>query len=99
MALPCMLAVAGRTSDNPAMSIPQDQLFDFALSLPQAERADLAFQLLQSLAPPGDEITDDEFAAELHERIAAHRRGELQSFSREETRAIVQDRLSQERAK
>jgi putative addiction module component (TIGR02574 family) len=81
------------------MSMSHDQLFESALSLPQPERADLAFQLLKSLAPAGDEITDDEFAGELHERIAAHRRGELQSFSREETRAIVQDSLSQERAK
>jgi hypothetical protein len=81
------------------MSIPQDQLFDFALSPPQAERADLAFQLLQTLAPPGDEITEDELAAQIHERIAAFRRGELESLSREEARAIVQDRLSQERRK
>jgi putative addiction module component (TIGR02574 family) len=76
------------------MSIPQDQLFDFALSLPHAERADLAFQLLQSLTPPGDEITSEEFGAELRERIEAHRRGDLPSFSLEESRAIVQQRVT-----
>jgi putative addiction module component (TIGR02574 family) len=75
------------------MSIPQDQLFDTALSLPQPERADLAFQLLQSLAPPGDEVTSDEFGAELHERIAAFRRGDLASFSLEETRQVIRQRL------
>lgn len=81
------------------MSMSQDQLFESALSLPQAERADLAFQLLQSLAPPGEEVASAEFGAELHERIEAHRRGELQSFSLDEARAIVQQRLSQESGK
>jgi putative addiction module component (TIGR02574 family) len=71
------------------MSIPQNQLFDFALSLPQAERADLAFQLLQSLTPPGEEVTAQEFGAELQERIAAYRRGEVPSFSLEETRRLI----------
>jgi putative addiction module component (TIGR02574 family) len=77
------------------MSVPQHDLFDSALSLPQAERADLAFQLLQSLTPPGDEITPEEFGAELHERIAAFRRGELSSFSLEETRRLVRQRLQE----
>jgi putative addiction module component (TIGR02574 family) len=77
------------------MSIPQHQLFDFALSLPQAERADLAFQLLQSLDPPGDEVAPEEFGAELHERIAAFRRGEMPSFSLEETRRLVRQRLQE----
>ena len=97
----CLLRLASSavSSDDPAMSMSQDQLFESALSLPQPERADLAFQLLQSLIPPGDEITAEEFRTELHERIEAHRRGELQSFSLEETRAIVRERLSQERAK
>lgn len=75
------------------MSVPQDQLFESALSLPQAERADLAFQLLQTLTPPGEEISSAEFAAELHGRIDAHRRGELPSCDLEETRAIVEQRL------
>jgi putative addiction module component (TIGR02574 family) len=77
------------------MSIPQNQLFDFALSLPQAERADLAFQLLQSLTPPGEEVAAEEFGAELHERIAAFRRGEMPSFSLEETRRAIRQRLQE----
>lgn len=48
------------------MDTPQDPLFESALSLPQVERADLAFQLLQTLRPPGDEISAEEFATELH---------------------------------
>ncbi|HEY3395680.1 MAG TPA: addiction module protein [Lacipirellulaceae bacterium] len=79
------------------MSIPQDQLFESALSLPQSERADLAFQLLQSLVPPGDQISPEEFGGELHDRIEAHRRGELKSFSLEETRGIIQQRLQERR--
>lgn len=87
------------TRDNQTMSTSQDQVFASALSLPQPERADLAFRLLQSLTPPGEEVTSEEFGAELHERIEAHRRGELRSFSLEETREIVQQRLSQGRQK
>jgi putative addiction module component (TIGR02574 family) len=77
------------------MNMSQDQVFESALSLPQADRADLAFQLLQSLTPPGDEITPEQFGAELHQRIAAHRRGDLQSFTLEETRAIIEQRLQE----
>jgi putative addiction module component (TIGR02574 family) len=80
------------------MSMSQDQLFESALSLPQTERANLAFQLLQSLSPPGEQVTSEEFGAELHERVAAYRRGELQSFSLEETREIIRERLAKERA-
>lgn len=77
------------------MSIPQDQLFETALSLPQSERADLAFQLLQSLHAPGEEVGPDEFGAELRERVAGYRRNETESFSLEETRAIMRRRLSE----
>lgn len=90
-----LLVQLNTASNNLSMSVPDDQLFDSALSLPQPEWAELAFQLLQSLASPGEEITSDEFAAELHERTAAHRRGELPSLSREVTRAIVQRRLKE----
>jgi putative addiction module component (TIGR02574 family) len=81
------------------MSLSQNPLFESALALPQAERADLAFQLLQSLSPPGDELSTAEFGAELRNRIEAHRRGVSQSVSLEETRRIIQERLAQERAK
>jgi putative addiction module component (TIGR02574 family) len=81
------------------MSLSQNPLFESALSLPQSERADLAFQLLQSLTPPGEEISSEEFGKELRQRVEAHGRGELESFSLEETRQIIQQRLSQERDK
>lgn len=75
------------------MSMPQSQLFETALSLPQSDRADLAFQLLQSLTPPGQEISSDEFSRELRERVESHRQGGCESYSLEETRAIIEQRL------
>jgi putative addiction module component (TIGR02574 family) len=77
------------------MSTAQDHFFETALSLPPSARADLAFQLLQSLERPGEEINTDDFAAELRGRITAYRRGEIGSSSREETRAAVEQRLSE----
>lgn len=78
------------------MSIPQDHLLETALTLPQDERAHIAFQLLQSLDPPGKEIAAEEFGVDLRERVKAYRRGEINSSSLEETRAVINQRLSQE---
>jgi putative addiction module component (TIGR02574 family) len=77
------------------MSISQEELFDSALSLPQAERADLAFQLLQTLHPPGDEIPAEEFQAQLHDRITAYKRGEIASVSLDEAREAMRRRLTE----
>jgi putative addiction module component (TIGR02574 family) len=77
------------------MSTSQNQFFETALSLPQSERADLAFQLLQSLERPGEEVAAEEFGAELRGRLEAYRRGELESCSLEEARAIIRQRLSE----
>jgi putative addiction module component (TIGR02574 family) len=77
------------------MSMPQEHFFETALSLPQSERADLAFQLLQSLDHPGDEVPAEQFGDELQARIDAYRRGDLEGLSVEETRAIVQRRLAE----
>ena len=77
------------------MSVSQNPFFVAALSLPQPDRADLAFQLLQSLEQPGDEISSDEFGAELQARIKLYRRGEIGSSSLEEARAIIERRLSE----
>jgi putative addiction module component (TIGR02574 family) len=75
------------------MSLPENSLFESALSLPRAERADLAFQLLQTLTPPGDEVPTAEFRSELYDRVEAHRRGEIPSYGLEEARAIIEQRL------
>lgn len=47
------------------------------LALPEAERADFAERLLESLDPPPadiDQLTDEEFAAELERRAEELRR-------------------------
>jgi putative addiction module component (TIGR02574 family) len=62
--------------------MPHEHFFETALSLPQSERADLAFQLLQSLDDSGDEVSAEQFGHELHARIDAYRRGELEGLSR-----------------
>ena len=85
--------------DNRDMSTSPNPLFESALALPQEERADLAFQLLQTLTPPAEEISSAELADELRERVEAHRRGEQKSFTPDEAREIVAKRLSQDRQK
>ena len=75
------------------MSIPQDHVFESALALPQAERAQLALQLLESLDPPGEETSAEQFGAELRERVEAYRRGEIESLSVDETRSMVNQQL------
>lgn len=76
------------------MSMSQDSFFESVLSLPPSQRADLAFQLLQSLDLPGEEVAADQFGAELRERAEAHRRGEVESVSLEEARATIQQQIS-----
>jgi len=73
----------------------QGHFFETALSLPQSERADLAFQLLQSLELPGDEIDSAEFGEMLRGRVESYRRGEIESSSLEEARTIIERRLSE----
>ena len=93
-----LLATVDAVGDNHFMSLPLNPLFESALSLPQAERADLAFQLLQTLAPSGDEISAAEFGAELHGRIEAHRRGELPSYDLNEARKFIEQRIGNRQA-
>jgi putative addiction module component (TIGR02574 family) len=76
------------------MSMSQDHLFETALSLSQDQRANLAFQLLRSLDPPGEEIPVEEFGNELRDRVKGYRRGDVTSSSLEEARSIIQQRLS-----
>jgi putative addiction module component (TIGR02574 family) len=78
------------------MNMPQEQIFESALALPQTARADLVFQLLQTLRPDGREITSEEFGTDLHQRIAAYRRGDLSSYSLEDVRAHIEKRLSKD---
>ena len=53
-----------------AVSEQNQQVFQAALRLPEVERALLAEQLLDSLGPESEELTEDELAAELDRRRA-----------------------------
>jgi len=57
------------------MTTEPQAIFDAALALPEADRALLAERLLESLSPEGDELTDEEFAAELERRRAEVEQG------------------------
>jgi putative addiction module component (TIGR02574 family) len=52
------------------MTMSTQAIFDAALALPEAERAALAERLLESLSPEPDEISDEEWLAELQRRSA-----------------------------
>jgi putative addiction module component (TIGR02574 family) len=77
------------------MSTSHSPFFESALALPQSERADLAFQLLQSLELPGEEVDSATFGEMLRGRVEAYRRGEIESSSLEEARDIIERRLSE----
>lgn len=50
-------------------------IFNAALALPEADRAVLAERLLESLSPEPDELSDEEWLAELERRSADFERG------------------------
>jgi putative addiction module component (TIGR02574 family) len=80
------------------MNISQHQVFEFALALPQSDRADLAFQLLQSLEAPCDERSFEAFREDLHNRVHDYRQGKVKDYALDEVRAIVEQKLSEGRA-
>jgi putative addiction module component (TIGR02574 family) len=57
------------------MNPETDAVFDAALALPEADRALLVEQLLESLSPDGAELTDDELSDELDLRRAEIQKG------------------------
>jgi putative addiction module component (TIGR02574 family) len=66
---------------------PQTQaILDAALALPEAERALLVDRLLESLPPEVDEMTDDEFFAELERRRAEVEQGTVKPIPWSELR-------------
>jgi len=80
------------------MSSNSHDLFDAALSLSDLERANLAFQLLQSLTPPATICKEDgEFEAELERRVADYDAGKTKASDWDEVAARLQ-RALQERS-
>ncbi len=62
------------------MSTNSPNIFDAALTLPAAERASLAYRLLQSLKPPSVVSDGDaEFEAELERRVADYAAGKTEA--------------------
>ena len=60
-----------------------------ALALPERERAQLAAKLLETLGPPGADVSDEEVASREQELDT----GEVQAISQEEfVRRVQQDR-------
>ena len=60
-----------------------------ALALPPESRVTLAEVLLESVKPDSASGLSAEWLAEIEDRIAAYRRGELQTYSREEVMRSV----------
>jgi len=57
---------------------PQTQaVYEAALALPEPERVLLVERLLEALGPEPDELSDDEFAAELDRRRAEIKEGKV----------------------
>ena len=63
-------------------------VFDAALTLPQAERAELAHQLLVSLDEPADDpaVVAAEWAAEIERRVSGIAAGDTEGISWDEVR-------------
>jgi putative addiction module component (TIGR02574 family) len=76
------------------MNATHAELFASVLALPQTERADLAYQLLQSLDPPGADAASPDFGEKLLKRARAAQRGEIDSISLEEMRASMNQRFN-----
>lgn len=76
------------------MTTPANDLVESALSLPPTDRADLALRLLQSLTPPGEEVSDLEFSQQLQERVEKYRAGDITSVGLKEARAAIEQSLS-----
>lgn len=66
------------------MSSRGTQVLKEALSLPPAERAEIAERLLSSLDPPSQEGTDVLWGKEAEERLDAFDRGEIKAIPAKE---------------
>lgn len=66
------------------MSSRGTQVLKEALSLPPAERAEIAERLLSSLDPPSQEGIDALWGKEVEERLGAFDRGEIKAIPAKE---------------
>jgi len=76
------------------MSVNPTEILTAALSLPDGDRAGVAYRLLQSLKPPGvPSEGDPELEAELERRVAAYEAGETSASDWEEVSQRLRDQL------
>jgi len=73
------------------MSARGTELLDEILTLPPQERAQLAQQILDSLAPKGARVIDQMCADEAEARLDAYERGEIEALSAEEAIAWLDE--------
>jgi putative addiction module component (TIGR02574 family) len=68
-----------------------------ALALPLEDRADVADRLIESIGPPGEDLSAEEWhaavVAELESRQAAMDAGEMETYSWEEVEARAKNRI------
>ncbi len=77
-------------------SVPH--LLKAALTLPEGDRADLAYQLLSSLPMPGTSYEDTGFATEVERRIAEFDAGHVSAASLDDVTSRVRNALANRKA-
>ena len=81
---------------NNHMTINFPDIFDAALNLPDADRASLAYRLLQTLKAPGVVSDGDErFEAELERRLADYDAGKTEASDWDEVAARLRKTLQE----
>ena len=72
---------------------PLQRLRSEALALSQAERAELAHDLIQSLDPPPDNGVEDAWEREISRRIGEINAGHAELLERSEFRRRIRERI------
>ena len=76
------------------MSTRADSILDTALTLPSAERARIAAELIASLDEGEDTDVEAAWAAEIDRRVAEVESGEAETVSWEEARARIRSKIA-----
>jgi putative addiction module component (TIGR02574 family) len=77
------------------MNLPSSQVHDAALALPVPQRAELAYELLQSLKPPAGSSEDSsDFENELERRVQAYDAGESSATDWDTVSARLRQKLA-----
>jgi hypothetical protein len=75
-----------------------DEVLNLAFELPDDQRANVAFQLLQSLPPPPSSIqTDDDLTSLLRDRLRRVEQGNYVAYEAHETLSHIDQALAEKR--